>query len=64
MIFSLCFLFGVNRDYIDLGECEGVLFRMKFHWLRLNVPGISHLHGKAFQEVEPVILLRNMTFLR
>lgn len=60
MVFSLHSLFRVNRDYVNLGEWEGVLFRVKFHWLRLNVQGTSHLHRVAFQEVEPVMLLRNM----
>lgn len=55
MVFSLRSLFRLNRGYVNLGEWEGALFRVKFHWLRLNVPETSH-----FQQVEPVILLRNM----
>jgi len=44
---------------MDVGEWEGVL-RVKFHWLRLKVLRISHLHGEAFQEVEPVTLPSTM----
>jgi hypothetical protein len=40
---------------MKLGEWEGVLLRMNFHWLRLKILGLPHLHGEAFQEIEPVI---------
>ena len=43
----------------------GVLLRVKFHWLKFKVLGIPHLHGEAFQEVEPVISAKDyMTILR
>lgn len=35
------------------GEWEGVLLRLKFHWLRCKVLGIPHLHGEACRDVEP-----------
>jgi hypothetical protein len=37
---------------MNLKEWEGLLLRVKFHWLRLKV---SHFHGEGFQGVEPVI---------
>lgn len=40
---------------MNRGEWEGVLLRVMFHWLRLKILGIAHLHGEAFQEVKPVI---------
>jgi hypothetical protein len=53
---------------------EEILYRVKFHWLRLKFLGIPHLHGKVFrvsqtlselvfiwrEEVKPVILPRTM----
>jgi hypothetical protein len=36
---SLCPLFGVNKHYINLGKWEGVVLRVKFHWLRFKVLG-------------------------
>jgi hypothetical protein len=48
---------------MSLGEWESVLLRIKFHWLK--VLGIPHLHGGAFQKVEPVISVKDfVTFLR
>jgi hypothetical protein len=41
--------------YVNLGKWEGVLLRAKFHWLRLKILGIHHLHGEAFKEVESII---------
>lgn len=41
--------------YMNLGEWEGAHLRVNFHWLRLKFLEIRHLHGEAFQEVEPVI---------
>jgi hypothetical protein len=29
--------------------------RVKFHWLRLKVLGILHLHGEAFQESQLLV---------
>ena len=46
--------------YMTLGEWEGVLLRVKFHWLKLKVLGIPRLHEEAFQEVELVISPRIM----
>jgi hypothetical protein len=37
---------------MNLRERKVVLLRVNFHWLR---PGIPHLRGETFQEVEPVI---------
>lgn len=36
-------------------ECEGIFLRLRFHWLRLKVLGIPHLHKEPFQKVEHVI---------
>ena len=36
---------------MNLGEWEGLLLRVRFHWLRLKILGIAHLHEEAFQEV-------------
>jgi hypothetical protein len=47
----------VNKDYINLGEWEGVL-RVKFHWVRFKILEIVHLHEEASQEVEPIISTR------
>jgi hypothetical protein len=33
---------------------------VKFHWLRFKVLEMPHVHGEAFQEVEPVISPRTM----
>ena len=39
----------VNSEvYMDLGELEGVLLRVKFHWLEFKVLEIPHLFGEAF----------------
>jgi hypothetical protein len=40
---------------MNVGEWEGVLLRMKFLWLKHKILEISHLHGKASQEVDHVI---------
>lgn len=49
------FIQGQSRAiHINPGEWKGVL-RVKFHELRFKVQGIPHLHGKTFQEIEPVI---------
>ena len=42
---SLRSLLGVNKDFIILGKWEGVLFKVEFHWLRLQVLWIPHFHG-------------------
>ena len=34
---------------MNLGEWEGVLLRVNFHWLMLKVLGIPYLHGEATQ---------------
>ena len=36
---------------MNLGEWEQVFLGVNFHWLRLKILGIPHLH----EEVEPVI---------
>lgn len=36
--------------YMNLGECKGVLLRLKFHWLEFKVLDMLYLHGEAFQE--------------
>ena len=50
-MFSIC---GEAR-YIYLLVWGGVLFRVKFHGMKLKVLGIPHLHGESFQKVEPLI---------
>jgi hypothetical protein len=35
---------------MDLGEWEGVLLRVKFHWLELKILGMPYLYGETFQE--------------
>lgn len=46
--------------YMNPGTWEGALLRVNFNWLRIQVLGIPHLHGKAFQEIEPGALWRVM----
>ena len=41
---------------MKLGEWERVLLMVRFHWPRLKVLGIPHVHGEVFQEVEPMNL--------
>ena len=51
--------------HVNLGEWGSILLRIKVHWLRLKVLGISHLHGEAFRKVELVISAKDfMIFLR
>lgn len=55
------FIWGKPRAvYMNPGTWEGVLLRVNFNWLRIQVLGIPHLHGKAFQEIEPGTLWRVM----
>ena len=35
---------------MNIGEWEGVLLRMKFHWLEFKVQGMRCLHGEVFQK--------------
>lgn len=40
------------------GESRAIhmkFLRVKFHWLRLKVLGILHLHGEAFQESQLLV---------
>jgi hypothetical protein len=48
---SLCSLFGLNKDYINLEKQEVLLLRVNFNYLGFKVLGIPHFHGEAFQEV-------------
>lgn len=48
---------GESRTiYMKLGEWERVLLKVKFHWLRLRVLGIPHLHRETSQESQVLYL--------
>ena len=55
------FSWGKPEVYMDLGEWEGVLLRVKFHWLELKILGMPYLYGETFQEsqvlAEQVLIL-------
>jgi hypothetical protein len=58
---NLCFLFMVKRGDINCDKLWTVgrgPLRLKLHYLGFKVLGVPHLHGDAFQEIEPVIFQR------
>jgi hypothetical protein len=62
---QLVHFIGGEQGLYKPRKVGGVLLRVKFHWLKFKVLGIPHLHGEAFQEVEPVISAKDyMTILR
>lgn len=55
-LYTYSFFPGETRAiYMKLGVWERVLLRVNFHLLRIKVLGIPHLHGEAFQKIEPII---------